>query len=485
MKNESQASYLERKIASQRTQMNSADFDSSSVLLCVLCDKSPSSIIQAKLSLISQVVALSLLCLISFPSQAQQTPNAKFRLSKIEFAGLQKYTQEQAVAASGLTIGQSVSLTDIDAAGQRLMDSGLFTNLKYRYRTTSGEGIVIFDVVEAKWTTPLFFDNFVWFTDEELLAAIRKQLPSFDGRAPEATAVTDTIRTILEKLVREKSAQAQVEYMPEGDMSGRIFEHVYTVKGVAMPICSLHFTGASAVAESRLVKESKQLFGNNYSRKLVLAFAENSLLPDYKQIGHLRAKFLDARGAPESSADCPVGMTVNVKVDEGLAYAWDKAEWKGNTILSGQELDAALGMKAGEVADGLKIEKGLRKLEEAYGKKGHLMVSLKPAPSFDDAAKRVAYHFIVGEGPEFHMGTLTVTGLSETDTTRVKSWWKLYPKEVYDASYLNEFMKRIREEARGLGYGTKFNKVSENVQPNREKLTVDVTITFEMAKSEP
>ena len=63
------------------------------------------------------------------------------------------------------------------------------------------------------------------------------------------------------------------------------------------------------------------------------------------------------------------------------------------------------------------------------------------------------------------MGMLTITGLSESTINRLKGKWKLQPGDVYDASYLTEFMKKeLVPDARETGSGPK--SISTEIKPD-------------------
>ena len=51
---------------------------------------------------------------------------------------------------------------------------------------------------------PVVFDNFVWFSDQELATVIRREIPSFDGSLPDAGNATDSVKAILQRLLAEK-----------------------------------------------------------------------------------------------------------------------------------------------------------------------------------------------------------------------------------------------------------------------------------------
>lgn len=427
-------------------------------------------------------ILLFSLFLLAVPAvvNAQQAPVARgLKLSRIEFTGLQSHSQAEAVAASGLKIGQTVDVPALDAAAQRLLDSGLFKNLSYRLRTSGDQATVIFKVEEEKGVAvPVLFDNFVWFSDEELMNAIRRKVPTYDGTAPDSAV--NGITSALQQLLEERKIPGHVAYMPSSNLAGGDAKHMFSVADVTIPICAVHYTGAAAIEQDELLKHSQTLMAENYSQSFVLAFAQANLFPLYRERGRLRARFgaPQAKLASDGAGNCKDGVAVTVPVEEGLAYSWDKAEWGGNTAFSAEELDAALGMKAGEVANGLKIDKGVTSVLKAYGTKGYLTARVRPVPAFEDAGKRVTYRMEVKEGPQYHMGELVITGLSERATNRLRGKWQLLSREVYDDTYVNKFLaSAITADLFDEGE-TKPKSAEAKVKPDEQKLTVDVTLIF-------
>jgi hypothetical protein len=122
---------------------------------------------------------------------SQQQPPAKtMQLGSLEFTGLQRITKEQAISASGLQVGQQFDVAMLDAAAQKLVNSGLFTTISYRMRGSVERAVVTFEVEEPKGRgLPVVFDNFVWFNEGEIIDAVRKELPTFDGTALESSTV--------------------------------------------------------------------------------------------------------------------------------------------------------------------------------------------------------------------------------------------------------------------------------------------------------
>ena len=71
-------------------------------------------------------------------------------IGRIEFEGLKEVAPEEALATSGLKLEQPFKVEDVDAAAQRLLDSGIFKQLGYRTRTVGNKVTIIFQVEEAK-----------------------------------------------------------------------------------------------------------------------------------------------------------------------------------------------------------------------------------------------------------------------------------------------------------------------------------------------
>ena len=129
------------------------------------------------------------------------------KIVRIETEGLQTLTAENVIASSDLKVGDPFSVDAVDAAAQRLIDSGLFKNVGYRTRTTGAAVTITFQLEELKGNrSPVVFDNFIWFSDEELADAIRREVPSFNGSAPDTGNTTELIKQALQNFLDSEDA---------------------------------------------------------------------------------------------------------------------------------------------------------------------------------------------------------------------------------------------------------------------------------------
>ena len=393
------------------------------------------------------------------------------KLGEVEFLGLRQIQRDLALKESGLQPGQLVDRDAIEAASKRLAATGYFLRGTFQYQQLNERIKVTFEMTEHRWESPCVFDNFVWFTDQELVEIIRRDVPPFNGSAPEMGGVPERITKILNGLIQQRGLAGQVSHsFLSGGQNG---QHVFSVIGVPLPVCSVELTGASVTAAPQLLKALKPLIDSQYSRSRFTVSVETDLLPYYRQRGFLRAAFGSPQVKPAEGSDkkCKNGFVVNLPVTEGSPYVWDKAEWTGNQALTAAALDGILAMKPGAVADGRKINNGLYATRYAYTKHGFIESELSATPNFDDANLRVSYRIAVKEGQQYRMGRLLISGMPEKEINKLQERWKMKPGDVFDATYPNDFVGKLIQE------GAK-KAPSVTPVPDRAKLTVDVAITF-------
>ncbi len=398
------------------------------------------------------------------------------KITKIETEGLQTLTAEMVVATSGLKIGETFSVAATDAAAERLLNSGLFKRVGYRTRSAGANVTITFQLEELKGQlSPVVFDNFIWFSDEELAAAVKREVPSFNGSAPDIGNTNDAIKKALQDLLAERKLPGQVEYnLTE-------HEHLFRVEGVPMKICTLHFPGAQSVSEQKLIQATRSSMDPEYSRQSAKTFPRYGLYPIYRELGHLRASFGSPVAKPESKAGCE-GVDLTISVNEGVAYSWAKAEWSGNQVLSANELDDALGMKPGEIANGKKFDKGLSEVQKAYGKHGHIQARMKPTPEFDDGTPKVTFKIAINEGPQYRMGTVEFKGFSSGAAAALAKKWALKSSEIYDQTYVGRFyregareiLSRIASERQSQG--KPLPNIDTQERPDPQTLIVNLVI---------
>lgn len=433
-----------------------------------------------QLERVRAILLTFMLCFAVSAVSAQQN----FKIAKIEFEGLNRLSADEMILTTGLKPGESFDLPALDVAAQKLVDSGLFKKVGYRTRANRDQITITFEVEETKGeSSRVVFDNFIWFTDTELIAAVRREVPTFTGTAPDNGDMVERITKALQRFLHEHQIEAVVNYMASQDSpTSPVQEHVFSVTGVPMPICTLHFPGANNVSEAQLIESARPLIGNDYSSKYVSSFATSTLFPIYRERGQLKAAFSPPLAKPEATGTCKAGVELTLPVDEGFVYKWDKAEWSGINALNAAELDKVLGLQSGQIANGLKIDQAWKEVSKAYGRKGYLLARVHPTAQFNDEAQKVSYKISVAEGSQFRMGQLIIKGFSDDSAKMIRERWTLKQGDVFNDSYPIEFsQKPLGELMHGIFLDRRAQgKPDPNIKwdraINRQSLTVDLTV---------
>jgi outer membrane protein assembly factor BamA len=331
-----------------------------------------------------------------------------------------------------------------------MSSTGLFASLKYRYATSGNRLDVTFDIEEPKWSMPVVFDNFVGLKDEELLAAVKQDVPTFDGTLPVNSEVTSFMTGVLQHLLDERHIKGRVEFALHNNQTTGKSQYLFSVKGTGLGVCALRVTGASVIPESQLVEAAAELTRRDYSRLYLTELANGTLRTMYQQRGYWRAEFRDPIATLGTAPEACAGVSVTLRVDEGAPYMWDRAEWRGVSTITTKELDAALGLKPGDVPDLTKIETGLRQVRGAYRHLGYMQQRSTMTPKPDDATRRLVLDVTVEEGPQFRLGEITITGMSDQDADALRKKWTLKAGDIYDDSFIQQFRKENGSPTRRL-----------------------------------
>ncbi len=437
------------------------------------------------------LLVLCLLFLVALPAASQKQSAARpsavnaSKLIALKVTGTSRYSDKEILAASGLQIGQNVADADFKEAVQRLGDSGLFSNVAYSFSSSpSGTKLEIqLADTDASKLVPAHFENFVWFTDDELRTALQSHVPLFKELLPLGGNLPDRVNRALQAILAEKQFPGHVSYLREGDENGGPLNAVvYRVEEVSIRIRGVEFPGASPEQAELLAKAGRRLKGAEYSRSTLAATAKFDLLTVYLQRGYLKATFgpSDARVVPESSSPADTQTTADVRVDAivpvtpGKIYSTSGVDWKGNSVITTAQLAPLIHLPPSQPADAVRLLNDLEKVTKLYRSRGYITVKIKPDAQFDEDKSAVHYDLNVAEGDQYKMGELEITGLDSQTRTRMVEAWTLTEGKPYDADYPNKFL----EDTRRILPGEVPWQAAVHESPDAKAKVVDVEIRF-------
>ncbi len=426
-------------------------------------------------------MSLFALLLLFLPAQAQTPAPATASLHEIRAQGLKTLSEPQIVALAQLEKGSQVGKTELQAAADRLLQTGMFAKVNYNFQTRADGLTVTFQLEEAP-RVPVYFDNIPWFSDSELGDAIRKKAPFFDGTLPEAGAVVDQATDAVKDLLASHQLNVTVEHQLLANPLAEGNVQEFHVEGAAFFIASVEFSDP-AVSSSHVVQQQlSDVQGKPFSRMTIDLFLSEQLRPFYLKQGFLRVKL----GPPEvrltgnPNQKLPDQIPVFIPVATGAVYHWKGAQWSGNSVLSTITLSNEIGLKTDDAADGMQIEAGWDRAREEYGHLGYLDAKIDPVASYDDQTHGVSYVVSVAEGPQYHYGTMVLTGLSLAAEGRIHQMWSIAAGAVFDKSIFEKFLTQLQSHPAEI-FGelpVHYDTVGHWLRTDADKHTVDVLLDF-------
>jgi outer membrane protein assembly factor BamA len=420
-----------------------------------------------------------LVALAAHPSLAQNAETAT--LKSIHADNLKHLTLPQITALSGLSISATVDKSDLQAAADRLVQSGLFSNVNYSFQSKEDGLYLTFKLAEAP-RIPAYFDNFPWFADSELADAIRKALPFYDGTLPEGGATVDQVGVILTELVASRGMQTVVEHQVIANPLGEGTVQEYRIADVVLQISKLEFGDNTLASNKALQQHLSEIQGKAYSRMVVDLFLAEQVKPIYLERGYLRVKL----GPPEirlsgnPNQKLPDQIPVFVPVTPGSTYNLKNTQWSGNSVLSVFTLTGLLGVKPGALANGLTLENGWEQIREQYGHQGYLDAQVEPVAEYDEQAHAVTYIVTIKEGRPFKMGQLVLTGLSPTAERRLRAAFPNLNGEIFDKQKFEDILSKleVHHEQIFVDLPVHYETVGHWLQRDEDAATVDVLLDF-------
>lgn len=423
------------------------------------------------------IASFSALAIFSARGAALQTGNS--RLDAIEVTGSSRFSSKQIAEAIGLRAGAAINRETLQQGADKLSALGAFSTVRYHFNTETTGVKVTYEVTDAP-ALPVTFDNFPWFSDEELSAALKSAVILFDGSAPASGALVDSMDLALAKFLDTKGIHAQVTHRPTPlpDRDGQVLE--FHVEEAAITVQSMEFSDALANSDHHIQDRLPDLIGQPYSRSKIGIFEFEQVRPVYLTHAYLRVKF----GAPVAKFPTPLpnplsgAVTVTVQIEPGPAYKWAGVTWNGNAGVSNADLDSVVQILKGDLADGNQVQAVWERALTKYQQYGFLSAELKPAAHFDDAAGSVSYTVEVTEGPQYHMRDLVLTGLSVEGERRIRRAFPIPQDALFDKTAYDIFAQKGMAAA-FAGLPVHYEKIGKFLQLDPPNAKVDVLLDFQ------
>ncbi len=299
---------------------------------------------------------------------------------------------------------------------------------------------------------------------------------------PEAGAAVDQAAEALTTLLTSRGVQGALEHTVITNPNGEGNVQEFHIEGASLQTAKLEFSDPTLSDSKAVQQHLSEILGKPYSRMTIDLFLSEAIRPIYLQRGYLRVKLgpPEVRLAGDPNLKLPSQIPAYVPVTPGDVYHWKEVRWVGNTLVSEYTLSGLLGIKRGDIADGMQIEAGWDRAREEYAHRGYLEAKLDPVPAYDDQARTVSYAVTIHEGPQYRFGKMILTGISPGAERKIHASWPIVAGELFDKAKFEELLTKLQTHQEQV-FGelpVHYDTVGHWLQTDPSKGTVDVLLDF-------
>jgi outer membrane protein insertion porin family len=393
----------------------------------------------------------------------QQPAPDRWPIETLTVEGNRNFTPQQVLRVAGLKIGQMAGKEEFEQARNRLVDSGAFESVGYRFEPApGGKGFsASFQVVEVEPAYPVSFRGMAG-TEAELTAFLRARDPLFGAKVPGTAPFLKRYAEALTERSGERVVGRVVAVGPDQ------FEIVFQPDRPVPVVAQVVFMGNKVIPTPLLSEKiSGVAYGFPYTEERFRQLLDTSIQPLYDARGRIRVKFPKISAAPAKDVK---GLIVTVEVEEGESYSLGEVKIAG----ADPGLLKAADIQGGDIANFDLVNAGIERMKRALARRGYLRAEVRPEREINDKSKTVDVLLRVAPGPRFVFGKLTIEGLDIIGEPAVRRLWGMKPGSPFDVEYPDRVLERIREERMFDNLG----KTASALNIDEEKHTVDVTLKF-------
>jgi outer membrane protein insertion porin family len=389
-------------------------------------------------------------------AQETKLENGKeYILADVEVTGKSSYNQQTVVTFSGLEKGQNIVVPgeDISSAIKKLWKLGLFSDVNFYINKIEGDSIFLeLNLNESPKLS------------EVKLVGVKK------GKAEELIKETDLKKgkIVNENLITTTKNYLENKYKKDGYFNTKVFINITDVdstgndvkmlvnidKGSKVKVKKIEFIGNSELTDKKL----KKAFKNTKQKSPFHIFKASKYIKDkYKEdlvtiVEKYKEKgFRDARVTADSVNYNKANNTVSIKVnlEEGRKYYFGDIRYLGNTVYTDQQLSRLLGIKRGEVYNGVLLQKRIadqskpdgEDITNLYQNNGYLFSSINPV-EVRTVNDTIDFEIRITEGPIAYFNKISVIGNDKTNDHVIYREIRTKPGQKYSKE---ELIRSIRE----------------------------------------
>jgi outer membrane protein insertion porin family len=405
----------------------------------------------------NRIQFLFILLLIGNTINAQDITLEKgkeYILSGVEVTGRVSFNEQTVITFTGLEIGSKIRIPgeEISVAITKLWKLGLFNDVNFYVKKIEGESIFLeLELYELPKLNDIKIKGVKKGKKEDIL----KEAELNKGKIVNDNLITNTKNYIENKFQKDGFYNTKVTINTLTDSTNtKVDMVVFIDRGEKVKINTIDFIGNELLADEKL----KKAFKNTKEKKTYRIFKASkfvkekykedlaSLILKYKEKG-----FRDARVTNESVVyNKEINkLNLSINIDEGKKYYFGDVRFLGNTVYSDQFLNSILGIKRGEIYNGVLLEKRIadktspdaEDITNLYQNNGYLWSNINPV-EVKTENDTIDFEIRISEGPIAYFSNITVKGNDKTNDKVIYRELRTRPGEKWNKDLV---IRSVRE----------------------------------------
>ncbi len=255
--------------------------------------------------------------------------------------------------APALQPGRFLSNDSLANAAQHLLDTGLFSDATIDYTGTGMRRGIVVDLkpIPLDKLLPASFENFVWFTPDELTAGIHAHVPLYRGVASDAGSLPDDIQAALQQMLAAKGITATISHTiaePTNLQPRRVLN--FSIDQPFVRLGTLHLSmlapsGAAATLSPGLQQAANAATRHPFNEGLTGITLSSILLDPFRRAGYVQASLDNIEMRTVAPAPAPADANASssslytARIVTGDPYKISTLTWNPTPLYSAADFE--------------------------------------------------------------------------------------------------------------------------------------------------
>jgi outer membrane protein insertion porin family len=385
--------------------------------------------LQRSITLFFSIILLSAVNVAKAQENGGLEAGKEYILADITVSGKMSYNEQTVITFTGLEKGQVIHVPgeEISIAIKKLWKLGLFNDINFYATKIEGDSIYLELSINE---LPKLSDVKIQGVRKGKREGLIKDTQLTPGKVVNENLITTTRNYIENKYKKDGYYNTKVAINVIPDSTNTVKMVVNIDKGKKVRISSIDFEGNSQLTDGQLRKAMKKTKEKSFLNPLRIFKPSKFIADKYKEdlnniINKYKEKgYRDARVLSDTVVYNPKKNTVaiDIKVEEGRKYYFGDIRFLGNSVYNNQQLNQVLGIKKGEVYNGVMLQKRIadptkpdgQDLTNLYQNNGYLFSNIN-AVEVRTANDTIDFEIRISEGPIAYFNHVTVVGNDKTN----------------------------------------------------------------------